>query len=346
MKSIEDRKRRWLDLYKADGRTKVLYLIGCSEAGEPPRPMLWPEMKEDRIDWAWNRFLTETERAKWLDDDYIPYMSVTSGTEIFAEAFGAGVHRPYDNMPFAIPFITSPLQAEKIKVPKLEDTPLMLLFSIADELVKRGGRDIPLQLPDMQSPMDVVAQIWDKTDLFPSMIEAPEAVIELAEKVKTLQFEFLDRWFSQYGTSYIAHFPAYYMEGGITFSVDEIGSVSTDMYSEFFADELNEMSRRYGGIGIHSCSDSKHQWENIRKTEGLVMINICRPEKLLDESYEFFKETAAMWPINMRNNIGTTLTRKRRKEYPEGCRMVITESVISKDDAIRLASEMREEYGG
>ena len=345
MITVEERKNRWLDLYRADGRTKILYLITCPEADGPPRPRMWPQLKKERVEWAYRQWLAMSERIEWLDDYTVPYLSVTSGTEIFAECFGAKVSRPDDNMPFAIPFIKTPSEAAKIRVPRLEDTPLTLLFEIADELIRRSGGKAPLQLPDMQSPMDVVAQLWDKTDLFPSMIEAPEAVKELAEKVKTLQYAFLDRWFSKYGTDYIAHFPAYFMRGGVTLSVDEIGSVSTEMYDDFFEGEIREMSRRYGGIGIHSCADSRHQWGGLKKTEGLVMLNLCRPSRLLDESYEYFKDTAAMWPIHTVNNVGSALTRKRKNEYPEGCRLVLTEHARTKEWAARLAGELREEYG-
>ena len=350
MKTIEERKARWLGLYEPGVDSKFVYVIGCSEPEEgievPGRPPLWPQFRDERIEWAWKRYEAAVSRAKWLDDDAVPFLSVTSGTEIFAEAFGARVHRPDDNMPFAIPFITSPEQAEKIKVPRLEDTPLTRLFDIADELTRRSGGEAPLQLPDMQSPMDVVAQLWDKTDLFPSMIEAPETVKELSEKIRTLQYAFLDEWFSRYGIDYIAHFPEYFMRGGITMSVDEIGSVSPEMYDIFFRDELNDMSRRYGGIGIHSCSDSRHQWGNLIKTEGLKMLNLYRPEPVLNESYRFFKDAAAMWPGNLVNNIGAALTRRPKKSYPRGCRIVLTEHAPTKEWAKRLAADMREEYGG
>ena len=154
MKTIELRKERWKDLYQSTDKTKVLYLISCAENGEVlrvPRPPLWPEYKQERIEWAWKNYLADMEKIKWLEDDSIPYLSLISGTEIFAEAFGAKVYRPEDNMPCAIPFISSPKEAEKIKIPRLENTPLMDLFDIADELKRRGGTEAILKLPDIQT---------------------------------------------------------------------------------------------------------------------------------------------------------------------------------------------------
>ena len=340
MKTIEMRKERWRDLYQDTGETKILYQINCREWGSVPSPLLWPEYKQERIEWAWKSYQKDLEKIKWLPDDSIPNLYVASGTEIYAESFGAKVHRPVDNMPFAIPFVFSPQEAEMVKIPHLEDTPLMDLFDIADELKKRGGPEAILKLPDVQSPMDIVAQIWDKSDLFPSMIEEPEVVKELAEKAKTLLVEFWDNWFARYGTEYISHCPDFYMQGGITMSVDEIGNVSSDMYQEFFEEEINEISGRYGGIGIHYCADAEHQWEYLRKIPGLRMLNLYRPERILDDSYAYFKDVTAMWPAKMEHNVPEPLRNKRKEEYPAGSRLVIVESANTIEDAVRLAETL------
>ena len=343
-KTLKERKERWIDLYRTDGHTEFVFLVGCGETGGPPRPAMWPQLKRERIEWAWESYVASLKQTEWLDDDFIPFMSVTSGTEIFAEAFGAGVHRPSDNMPFAIPFIHSPAEAEKIKKPKLEDTPLTLMFEMADELVKRSGKGVPLQLPDMQSPMDVVAQMWDKTDLFPSMIEAPEAVKELAGKIRDLQCEFLDLWFSKYGNEYIAHFPQYFMRGGITMSVDEIGSVSGEMFDDFFMDELTFLSKRYGCIGVHCCADARHQWDRIKKIPGLVMLNLCQPAEVIDESYDYFSNSVAMWPMRVNFNPDAPAPRERTYEELKGCRLVISGWGRTKEDAIKTLERLKRYY--
>jgi len=344
MRTIERRKERWRNLYKDDGQTKVLYQISCREAETVQQPPLWPEYKQERIEWAWKKYLLDMEKATWLEDDTIPHISMVSGTEIYAEAFGAKVHRPADNMPFAIPFIFSPQDAEKVKVPRLEDTSLMRLFEIGDELIKRGGEEAIFKLPDVQSPMDVVAQLWDKTDLFPNMIEEPEVVKELAQKVKTLQIQFFDEWFKRYGTAYLSHCPDYYMEGGITMSIDEIGNVSAAMYQDFFEKEIMELSERYGGIGIHCCADARHQWEFLKAVPGLRMLNLYQPEHILDESYAYFKDVTAMWPANLENNVAQRLRNKRKEAYPEGSRLVIVEYADTIEEAVRLSDRLKTEY--
>ena len=229
--SVEARKQRWADLLAkpTDGR-KFVFRIGVRTPEPPPVVRAWPWLKAERIETAWQSYNAMLERAKWLDDDLVPYMPVATGTEIFAEALGCEVYRPEDNNPFAIPFAHTLHDAERIRAPRLEGTPLMQLFEIADELRRRGGPDALLTMVDMQSPMDIVAQIWDKTDLFVAMLQTPDVVLELAAKARALQTAFLDEWFRRYGAEHVAHYPDYYVRRGMTLSADEVGNVNPRMF--------------------------------------------------------------------------------------------------------------------
>ena len=142
-------------------------------------------------------------------------MQVYSGTEIFAEAFGCEVHRPENNMPFALPLISSASEVAGLKVPELSTSSLAYLFDIGDELRRRAGDDALIGI-DIQSPMDIAALIWNKNDFYAAMLETPEAVRELAHKVGDLLTSFLDEWFARYGREFMGHFPDYYMPYGIT----------------------------------------------------------------------------------------------------------------------------------
>lgn len=54
-----------------------------------------------------------------------------------------------------------------MRTPRLEDTPLMLCFEMADELRARGGKDVIFRIPGIPSPMDIVAQ----------MVNSPKAAL-------------------------------------------------------------------------------------------------------------------------------------------------------------------------
>jgi len=331
--NINTRIERWKQLYQPNtGKRVVRFIINYPATGIKS-PFLSPEHKHDRTEWAKQNYNWELKNSELYDDDNLPCLFPFTGTEIFAECFGCRVVRPNNNMPFALPVVFNSAGAAGLNVPKLEDTPLMLLFEITDDLRAFAGDDAFIRLPDVQCPIDVAALIWDKNDFFPSMIDEPGAVLDLAHKVKELQIAFFDEWFRRYGTTYIAHFPNYYMEGGITMSADEIGCVSPQMFRDLMADEINDLSRRYGGVGIHTCADSINQWDNLKQIEGLRLINIHRDWDQMLKSFEFFKDVCVQMPYSSDNrNIDP-------EDLPETGRFILPLNARDSDHAKELADQ-------
>lgn len=334
MLTIEQRKQSWLDLQDMSSPVDRVLVVSCDEVKMPERPLLWWELAKERVAWSYERYQKQLENMEWLDDSTVPSLSMETGTEIFAEAFGCKVHRPLDNNPFALPLIRDVSEFSKIKLPRLEDTKLSILFDMADKLRELAGKDVLLSLPDMQTPMDISALIWEKSDFFVAMYEEPEAVRELSAMVYEFVTGFLDQWFARYGKSFIAHFPHYYMEYGVTMSEDEIGAVSPEMYREFFEPELNALSERYGAIGIHCCADSKHQWENLKRVKNLKLLNLHREAEETAESLEFFHDFVAQYP-------GYSGVEVPGVRY----HMANAVSVATKKEAVELVKRVRERTG-
>ena len=331
--SLNTRIDRWRELYTPNPVKRIVRFIIHYPVTGIKWPFLSPDRKDDRIEWAKRMYEWDIKNTENYEDDKLPCLYPLTGTEIFAECFGCNVVRPHNNMPFALPVVFDSASAGALKVPKLEDTPLMLLFEIADELRSFAGDDALMRLPDVQCPMDVAALIWDKNDFFPSMIDEPEAVVELAGKVKELQIVFFDEWFRRYGTNYIAHYPEYYMEKGITMSADEIGCVSPQMFRDLMADEINDLSRRYGGVGIHTCADSINQWDNLKQIDGLRLLNIHRSWDQLLKAFDFFKDTCVQMNYSADGrNIDS-------EDLPEICRVVIPLNARDLDHAKELADQ-------
>lgn len=74
------------------------------------------------------------------------------------------------------------------------------------------------------------------------------------------------------------------------------------------------------------------------------MLNLYQPERILDESYAYFKDVTAMWPGSPEHNVAQRLTNKKKEAYPPGSRLVITEYAENKEEAIRLADRLKAEY--
>lgn len=330
---IEKRKQRWRD-FLSNG-TRYIFQINY-QPDALPRPQPWPDKKSERIEWAWEMYQRHLARLEWLEDDSIPYLDVYTGTEIFAEAFGCRVYRPEDNMPFALPMIRSAREVSKLKIPALNSSYLMLLFEIADELRQRAGKDAIVRLVDIQSPMDIAALIWDKNDLYIALIDSPDAVKELAAKVRELMTTFLDEWFARYGQEFIAHYPIYYMPRGITLSEDEVGVVNEEMFAEFYLPELVDLSERYGGIGIHCCANARHQWENFKQVPGLHLLNLVQPVEELRIAYRFF----AAYVPQMHSWFGDGPAWTWPGQYPENARVVMDVNAASKDEALEISEKL------
>lgn len=335
---IETRKQRWRDLYaiKSSGHR---FLVGYGPDALPAPPR-WPSLKAERIGHAWDQYERHLARAEWLDDDSIPHIAIQTGTEIFAEAFGCPIYRPEDNLPFARPLITSPAQVGALAVPDLGASSLAVLFDMADELLRRAGGKALFKLVDIQSPMGIAAIIWEKSDFYVAMHEAPEAVKELSSKTRSLLEAFLDEWFARYGTEFIAHCPSYFMPAGITLSEDEIGSVSPGMFEEFFLPDLERLSARYGGMGIHCCARSRHQWENFLKVPDLRMLNLSLPPDEMKDALRYFAPHVAQMPTHKVRPPGPPWTWPAA--FPAGSKIVMDLYAGTRDEAVELCGRMRE----
>jgi hypothetical protein len=240
-------------------------------------------------------------------------------------------------MPFAMPIIQHAAQVAAVRVPGLDHPAVAPFFHIAEELRRRAGEAALLHMVDLQSPMDTAALIWEKTGFYPAMLEAPEAVHELAGKVQTFLETFLDAWFARFGREFIAHYPDYYMPYGVTCSVDEVGAVSANMFRQFFTPELEALSARYGQIGIHCCANARHQWENFKRVPNLRLMNINQPQPEVQAALKYFAATCAQWPIPHGSGASWTID----SEIPAGARTVFEVWVESKDEALRVVERYR-----
>lgn len=296
---LAQRQGRWLEFYRrqptAGGAGRRFVFLIRYAPDLPTRPWPNPEQRAERLDWIWRNYEYHLARMEWLDDDSLPCLDMMTGTELFAEAFGCQVHRPADNNPFALPLIHSADEVAHLKIPTLDAPPLRLALEMAEELQRRAGSQALFRLVDIQSPMDIAALIWDKQSFYPALLETPEAVLELASKVKALLFAFLDEWFRRFGRQAVAHYPEYYLPQGVSVSEDEIGAVSTALFRQYFLPELVALSNHFGGLGIHCCANARHQWQALSEVPNLLLLNLNQPEPVIRQAYATFAGQVPQW---------------------------------------------------
>ncbi len=340
---IAERKMRWESFLSGDKSFPFLFIVRVPENAPLDFAKFAPGNEKLFVELAWKDFERQSERAQLIDDDFIPHLSCIGGTEIFAEAFGSSVERAEDKMPFALPCVNSASGADNIIAPNLGDSSLMRFFEIGESLRSRGGEGIPLRMVDIQSPIDIAALIWEKSDLLMAMLESPESVSALAMKIQNLLVEFLDEWRVRFGDEYIAHYPEYFMKGGLTLSEDECGCVSSEVFEELFLGHLNFLSDRYGGIGMHCCANSRHQWALFKKIRGLRLLNLVSPPSEDGSGYvhaalNFFNGHCAQFHYGWTPG-GAVSTWP--SQYPQGARYVIDVNAENLDQAREICLELR-----
>jgi len=334
--TIEQRKAKWLRFYDLASSERTMVLVDWRMPGGPfPTPTAFKE----REAWAYDAYLWERDNAEWLDDDRIPCARPYTGTEIFAEAYGSPIHYPSDNMPFALPRIRSAAELRDLREPDVQTSTLGRILDLAHSLKNRLGGDVLLQMPDIQSPVDIAALIWEKADFLMSMVDNPEAILEIVAMTERTLTAFLDTWFASFGREFIAHYPDYYMQGGMTLSEDEIGEISSDMFLEFCLEPLRRLSARYGGMGLHCCAHARHQWEELKKIEGLRLINLVQPPKTTREAYHTFAGHCAQMHAWCGEGLPTSAW---LDHIPKGAHVVLHARASSRQEAADALKALQE----
>lgn len=229
---------------------------------------------------AWRDcFLRRYEAAvAWheaIGDDGVPFVSLSTGTELFAAAFGSNVKVYPRDPPAARPLVTTASEADALAQPSCDTGLLARVFAMADALAERLGPDAILGVPDIQSPFDIAALIWNKQDLLLACYDSPAAVERLTARCRELLESFLDTFLDRYPRANLCHCPYAWAppELGAWLSEDEAGALSAPMFERFCLPPLTTLSERYGGLFLHCCATADHQYPSFRKIPRLRGLN-------------------------------------------------------------------------
>jgi hypothetical protein len=210
-----------------------------------------------------------------LDHDAVPYVHLTTGTGIFAAAFGCPIHMYPDSPAAARPIVFSAAEADALRVPDLNAPTIARVFEMAELVRQRVGPQAPLSVPDIQSAFDIASLIWNKEDIYLALIQNPDAVKRLVAKCQTLLKQFFTEFKRTFPECNLCHCPNAWAppELGVWLSEDEAGSMSIKMFEEFCLPNLNDLSDTYGGLFMHCCATADHQYGSFKKIRNLRALN-------------------------------------------------------------------------
>ena len=228
--------------------------------------------------WVVREYHRHTAMLEAVGDDSVPVAKLTTGTHIYAAAFGSPVERFDDNNPCAIPFVTTAEEADKLQVPSIESSPTLARVIELGHKVRRELGDAAYLGPcDMQTGFDTTCLIWDKTELYCAMMDenGREAVKRLAAKCARLFKDFLVLLRHEFPRMSPQHCPGVWCppERGPWMSNDECGAISNGMFGEFLLPEMIDLADTFGGMGMHCCADAEHQFASFRQIPNFYGFN-------------------------------------------------------------------------
>ena len=272
-----ERNRRFLsDLFAGPFRGHALIM------DPEPIPAKWPgdfacsdRPLQDWVPLAVESYEAKLKRLEALDDDSVPDVRLATGTHLFAAAFGCQVHVYEDSPAAARPLVSSAEEADRLHEPGPYSPPLGRVFEYGHLLRKQVGADVPIGVPDIQSPFDIAALIWNKEDMYLALYQNPDAVQRLVAKCQRLLTAFLVEFKAQFPECNLCHCPQAWAppELGCWLSEDEAGSMSVGMFEQFCLPSLVELSDQFGGIFVHCCATADHQYNSLKKLPNLRGLN-------------------------------------------------------------------------
>ncbi|MFZ2656739.1 MAG: uroporphyrinogen decarboxylase family protein [Victivallales bacterium] len=252
-----------------------------------PNPVKRPEYPNDDYtisdrpvtDWIPEKvayYRRQNEFMEAIGDHSVPIVQLSTGTHVYAAAFGCKVHRFVGSPPAAMPFVITADEADAVQEPDIWKSPtLYRIFELAAALRKELGPDVPFSPPDMQSGFDSAALVWNKEDFFCSMMLEPDAVKRLVAKCARLFKKFLIELRREFPNLSPAHCPSSWCppEMGPWLSNDECGAFNEESFQEFCLPELIDLSETFGGLGMHCCAAAEHQFEYFKKIPDFYAFN-------------------------------------------------------------------------
>jgi hypothetical protein len=253
-------------------------ILSCSDPQMPPGLLDYPTGSEPVSQWVpW--LLRDYERQiAWkeaLDDDSVPHLRPATHTGVFAAAFGCEMHGFDGSNAAARPLVFTAEEADRLPLPDLDAPPIARVFELAQLLRERAGPDAPITVPDIQSPFDIAALVWNKEQMYMAMIENPDAVRRLVEKCHLLLKRFLTEFKRRFPECNLCHCPNVWTppELGCSLSEDEVGCMSPRMFETFCLPTLTDLSETFGGLFMHCCANADRHYARFRKIPNLRGLN-------------------------------------------------------------------------
>ncbi len=326
-------------IYSGEGEAKLGFVCGAPAIGIAEHPdydfTISSKPVTAWLPWLAENYRREVEMSTATGDDGVPTVKLSTGTHIYAAAFGCKVHCYDDNNPCAVPLVDSAEAADRLEMPDIWSCPtLYRIFELAEAARKELGQDVWLGPPDMQSGFDTAALIWDKSSFLCAMLDEREqgAVERLVAKCAGLFKSFLLAFRREFPRCQPCHCPGVWAppELGPWLSNDECGAFGPALFERFCLPELVDLSTIFGSLGMHCCAAAEHQFGSFRKIPNFYGFNRVKSKQGYLPLLEHFGGPEA--PVHVLCWLSEEEEAELMRAAPEGTRFIFKHTVSSIDE--------------
>ena len=199
------------------------------------------------------------------------------GIGTVAGAFGADYTWKEKQAPAVRPLFGSVKEALDYRAAPVSQTRIgRHTLEMIDYFLDKTGGLIPMSLTDTQSPLNIACNIVKMSSFFIKMLDDPQAVKALINRLAGLLVEFTHEQIERIGNALALPGHGYSScrcFEGLGMSDDNALMISGRQYLEFAAGAVEHAGEPFGGSGFHSCGNWSDKVEMVKKIAGLRMVD-------------------------------------------------------------------------
>lgn len=163
---------------------------------------------------------------------------------------------------------------EKLAIPPVDASRCGEVLARTRQSTDMLPADAFIRAADTVSPLSIAELMWDDC-FYTALIETPEVVHLLLDKITTFVIGFLQAQHQIAGERYVAcTFPLIWSgPRGAYVGDDTLSLVSPEMHMEFSVPYLNRISDAFGGLYYHTCTLRPPYFNNLRQLRNLLGVN-------------------------------------------------------------------------
>ena len=210
-------------------------------------------------------------------DDYIPSLFPGCRQGLIPTAYGAREEWTSDHYWLA-PLLASAEEIDGLPQPDLSHDGVAAEILENTRFFRRATQGgLPIQMPDMQGPLDLAGNMLGVERLMVEMYDHPEAVHRLLERMTNDFITYLHlQEEASGGTLVPIHcMPTVWLPPGRAMSLSEdlLAVISPRFYPTFARPYNERVAAEFGQVVIHSCGSWEHNLAGLSQTRGLLGVN-------------------------------------------------------------------------